>query len=126
MAALHFKPRRRNRLCKRNPLEAADLAAYFTEPYGTAGDVVDIGAGTTSDLCNKATGDGENANAGWMQAGTGGAAVLVPFASGAADATPRLHEYVALACYFLSIYTQYLGLFTASDEDAFNFRSICK
>ena len=69
---------------KENPLKAADLAASFTEPYGTARDVVYIGAGTASALYNEATGDRENGNAGWLQATTGGAAVLVPFASGVA------------------------------------------
>jgi hypothetical protein len=69
---------------KENPLEAADIAASFTEPYGTARDVVDIGAGTASALYNEATGDRENANAGWLQATTGGAAVFCPFASGVA------------------------------------------
>jgi hypothetical protein len=69
---------------KENPLEAADLAASFTEPYGTAWNVVDIAAGTTRGLYHEITGDQKKAMEGWIQAGTGGAAVFVPFASGVA------------------------------------------
>lgn len=58
--------------------------ASFTEPYGTARDVVDIGAGTASALYNEATGDRENANAGWLQATTGFGAVRAPSVSGVA------------------------------------------